>query len=52
MTSAQMIKLGPTLVNKYLNDMGITLESSKSKKRISISDILRENDYGKNKQMW
>ena len=40
----------PNLVKKYMNDKGIVLESSK-KKRISISDILSESEYGKNEQM-
>ena len=40
----------PNLVNKYINDKGIKLESSK-RKRILISEILRENEDGKNEQM-
>ena len=41
----------PNIVNKYINDKGIKLDSSK-RKRISISEILRESEYGKNEQMW
>ena len=40
----------PNIVNKYINDKGIKLDSSK-RKRISISEILRESEYGKNEQM-
>ena len=40
----------PNLVNKHINDKGIELDSSK-RKRISISEILRESEYGKNEQM-
>ena len=40
----------PNIVNKYINNKGITLDSSK-RKRISISEILRESEYGKNEQM-
>ena len=41
----------PNLVKKYMNDKGIVLESSNIKKRISISEILRDNEYGKNEQL-
>ena len=40
----------PNIVSKYINDKGIKLDSSK-RKRISISEILRESEYGKNEQM-
>ena len=40
----------PNIVNKYINDKGIKLDSSKMK-RISISEILRESEHGKNEQM-
>ena len=40
----------PNIVNKYINDKGIKLGSSK-RKRISINEILRESEYGKNEQM-
>ena len=35
----------PNLVNKYIKNKGIILDSSKSK-RISISEILSESEYG------
>ena len=41
----------PNIVSKYINDKGIKLDSSK-RKRISISEILRESEHGKNEQMW
>ena len=40
----------PNLVKKYMNDKGIKLESSK-RKIISITEILRESENGKNQQM-
>ena len=40
----------PNIVSKYINDKGIKLDSSK-RKRISISEILRESEHGKNEQM-
>ena len=40
----------PNIVSKYINDKGIKLDSSK-RKRISISEILRDSEHGKNEQM-
>ena len=40
----------PNIVNKYINDKGIKLDSSK-RKRNSISEILRESEHGKKEQM-
>ena len=40
----------PNLVNTYIINKGIKLESSK-RKRISISEILREIEDGKNENM-
>ena len=37
----------PNIVSKYINDKGIKLDSSK-RKRISMSEILRESEYGTN----
>ena len=40
----------PYIVNKYIKDKGIKVETSK-RKRISISKVLKEIEYGKNEQM-
>ena len=48
---SRMQKKIANIVNKYINDKGIKLDSSK-RKRISISEILRESEDGKNEQMW